>query len=241
MPGFRSLRCSLSVVLFAVASSVATVATTRVPVQADGLREYVDQARRFRFLYPAAFGAPSRGTNDGFGDRVAAVRFSVFSAGLGGELAVTRGAPVIDLQAVGGLYDEIALEIFPEPLRRVIVAALPPLSLTTFCQALAREQHLDPGTAALSALTAQQRAALVSVDRMRNVNPRVVQCTVSDTTITFDKEAAFQPGAPSLHIYGAVRFLESPYSTVQIVRAGPPPDPATLAQMAGVVRSWNRS
>jgi hypothetical protein len=223
-----------------LALGIATIATATASAQTAALREYVDQSRRFRFSYPAAFGVPSPGTNDGFEDRVAAVRFSVFSAGLGGELALTRGLPVIDLQAIGGLYDAIALEVFPEPLRRVIVTALPPLTLATFCQALGREQHLDPETAALSALTAQQRAAVVSVDRMRNVNPRVHQCVVNDATITFDKEAAFQPGAPPQHIYGAVRFLESPYSTVQIVRAGPPPDPVKLTQMANLVKSWSR-
>jgi hypothetical protein len=75
--------------------------------QAEPQREYADPARRFRFFSPASFGEPSPGTNDGFGDRVAAIRFSVFSSGIGGEAALTRGSPVIDLQAAGGLYDAI--------------------------------------------------------------------------------------------------------------------------------------
>jgi hypothetical protein len=53
--------------------------------QAGSQREYVDPGRRFRLSYPAEFGAPSPGTNDGFADRVAAIRFAVFSAGIGGE------------------------------------------------------------------------------------------------------------------------------------------------------------
>lgn len=181
--------------------------------------------------FPRSTEAPScdQGNNDGFEDRVAAIRFSTFSAGLGGEVALTRGLPVIDLQAVGGLYDAIAREVFPDPL-----------SPANFCQALAREQHLDPGHAALSPLTAPQRAAVVSVDGMRNVNPRVIQCVVNGTTVTFHKEAASQPGGPPQHVYGAVRFLASPYSTFQIVRAGPAPDSAILRQMTTLVRSWNR-
>ena len=208
--------------------------------QADAGVEYADAGGRFRFSYPSAFGAPLRGTNDGFEDRVAAIRFAVFSSGIGGEAALTRGFPLVDIQAVGGLYDSIALEVFPGPLRRLIVQALPPLSPTNFCQLLGQEQHLDPQIAALSQLTAQQRAAVASVDRMRNVAPRVIQCVVNDTTVTFDKEAGFQPGGPRQHIYGAVRFLEAPYSTFQIVRAGPAPDPAVLNQMTAIVRSWMR-
>jgi hypothetical protein len=207
--------------------------------QVGDRRDYVDAARGFSFSYPAAFGAPSPGTNDGFADRVAAIRFAVFSAGLGGEAALTRGRPVVDLQAAGGLYDAIALEIFPDDVRRVIVQALPPLSAENFCQQLALEQHLDPQVGALSQLTEQQRAAISSADRLRNVNPQVVQCTVSGTIVTFDKEAAFQPGGPRQHVYGAIRFLEPPYATFQIVRAGPAPDPAVLDDLSEVVRSWN--
>jgi len=215
-----------------ITAAIATLAFT----QADAGREYVDQGRRFRFSYPAAFGAPSTGTNDGFEDRVAAIRFATFSSGIGGEAALTRGLPVIDIQAVGGLYDAIALEVFPEPMRRLIVAALPPLSITNFCQLLAQEQHLDPQVAALSPLTAPQKAVVTSVDRMRNVSPRVIQCVVSGPTVTFDKEVGFQPGGPRQHVYGAVRFLEAPYTTFQIVRAGPVPDPAVLSQMTACDR-----
>ena len=108
-----------------VATFGVTVMVTLAFVQAENQREYVDPGRRFRFSYPAAFGAPSSGTNDGFEDRVAALRFAVFSSsGIGGEAALTRGFPVVDIQAVGGLYDAITLEIFPEPMRRQIVQAL---------------------------------------------------------------------------------------------------------------------
>lgn len=59
----------------------------------------------------AAFGGASRATNDGFGEHVAAIRFSTFRARFGGEAVLTRGFPVIDLQAAGGLYDSLTLEI----------------------------------------------------------------------------------------------------------------------------------
>jgi hypothetical protein len=41
-------------------------------------------------------------------------------------------------------------------------------------------------------------------------------------------------------VYGAVRFLEGPYSTFQVVRAGPAPDAALLRQIAALVKSWVR-
>jgi len=45
-------------------------------------QNYQDPQKRFAFSYPSEFGASSAGTDDGFGDRVAAVRFSAFSAGV---------------------------------------------------------------------------------------------------------------------------------------------------------------
>ena len=97
----------------AVTVGVAVMMTLTF-AQAENQREYVDPGRRFRFSYPAEFGAPSRGTNDGFEDRLAAIRFATFPSGIGGEAALTRGLPVVDFQAAGGLYDPITLEIFPE-------------------------------------------------------------------------------------------------------------------------------
>ena len=80
----------------------------RLGLGADGLVS--SAGPQFEFSYPAAFGTVSAGTNDGFEDRVAALRFS----GLRGvEAALTGGFPLVDRQAVGGLYDSITLEIFP--------------------------------------------------------------------------------------------------------------------------------
>jgi hypothetical protein len=226
--------------MLGVARWIAAVMMTLAFAPAGDQREYVDPGRRFRFSYPAEFGASSPGTNDGFEDRVAAIRFAAFSSGIGGEAALTRGLPVVDLQAAGGLYDSIALEIFPEPMRRLIVQALPPLSVTNFCRQIAEEQHLDPQIAALAGLTVQQKSVIASTDRMRNISPRVVRCIVDGTTVTFDKEVASQPGGPRQHVYGAIRFLESPYSTFQVVRAGSGPSLAVLGQMTSLVKSWSR-
>ena len=199
--------------------AVAVVMALAV-AQAGDLREYVDPAGRFRFFYPAEFGEPSRGTNDGFGDRVAAIRFGGWSSGLGGEAALTRGSPVVDIQAAGGLYDEITLEIFPNPIRRIVVRALAPLGVTNVCQQISQEQHLDPGSPALAGLTGQQRAAIAAVDRMRNVDPRVLRCVVDGSTVTFDKDTASQPAGPRQHVYGAIRFLDAPYATFQSCARG---------------------
>lgn len=218
------------------------LAAMLVCAQTDASREYVDAQGRFRFTYPASFGAASPGTNDGFGDRVAAVRFALFSSSaIGGEAALTRGFPVIDLQAVGGLYDAIVLELFPDPIRAAITGTLPRLTSANFCAALAQERHLDPELPAFTSLSPQQRAAIAGSDRMRNVGPRVVRCTVEGSVVTFDKDVAFQEGGPRQRVYGAVRFLEGAYSTFQIVRAGAPADPGLLDQMTAVVRSWASS
>lgn len=87
--------------------------------QPGTLRTYQDPQQRFQFTYPADFGAPSPGTDNGFRDRTAAIRFSESSAGvhagriiLGGEAVLTSGAPRLDLQAAGGLYDALTLQLW---------------------------------------------------------------------------------------------------------------------------------
>ena len=63
---------------------------------------------------------------------------------LGGEAVLTSEAPLLDLQAAGGLYDALSLQIFPAPIRNIIRNALPVLSSDTFCDLIGRERHLDP-------------------------------------------------------------------------------------------------
>ena len=233
----RNCACGALAMLAAFASAGAQTALDRV---------YLDPRGRFQFSYPASFGAISPGTDDGFDDRASAIRFENFSSGvsrtggqptLGGEAVVTRGFPLIDLQAAGGLYDAITLQIFPDAMRTAIVGALPPLRVDTFCAAIAREQHLDPNHPALQGMTPQQRATVAQADAMRHSNPRVLQCTVDGDTASFDEELG-APGGPRLRVYGAVRFLAGEYSTFQLVRGGMAPDATVLATMTGVVKSW---
>ena len=128
---------------------------------------------------------------------MAAIRFTVFSSsGIGGEVALTRGFPVVDIQAVGGLYDAITLEIFPKPMRQLIVQALAPLSATNFCQQIAQVQHLDPQVEVLARLTAQQKSVIAATDRMRNASPRVLQCVVDGTHRDVRQGSCLSTGRP---------------------------------------------
>lgn len=214
--------------------------------QSGGQSVYEDPQNRFTFRYPADFGTLSPGTNSGVGDRVAAIRFARFSAGvqggalvLGGEAVLTRGFPLLDLRAAGGLYDEITLEIFPPPMRDLILKTLQPLTASNFCAAIARERHVDPVSPAFASLTLRQREALGNVDQMGNINPKIVSCELREETIRFDKEVAFQAGGPRNHVYGAVRFLHEPYSMFQLIRgSGNAPSAALLDRMTEVVKSW---
>lgn len=202
---------------------------------------YHDPGGRFSFSYPASFGAPSKGTDDGFQDRAAAVRFEQFPARFGREAVVTRGFPLVDLQAAGGLYDEITLQIFPAPLRQRVLAALPRLTAASFCGAIAAAQHFDPDLPAFANLTPGQRQAIAGTDRMRNENISVRECRVEGDVVVFDKQRSAAPGAPEQHVFGAVRFLTGRYSTFQFIAGGEPPDSSVLSAMADVVRSFTEA
>jgi hypothetical protein len=218
---------------------------------ADSWMKYVDPEGRFTFYYPPEFGTPSPGTNNGYGQNVASIRFSAFSSGvraggivLGGEATLTRGFVLVDLQALGGLYDSITLEAFPEPLRSRIISNLVPLTPSNFCNEFIRSRHVDAGAAAFAGLTAQQREALLRADRFRNINPQLQRCGFTEDTVVFDKEASFDGQSPAdrQHIYGVVRFLPPPYSSFQIVRATKqPPAEGMLSKMAELVRSLTLS
>ena len=216
--------------------------------QPNGLRIYQDPQNRFQFIYPAGFGTPAPGTDNGFRTRVAAIRFSEFSAGahaghviLGGEAVLTSGAPQVDLMSAGGLYDAIGLQIFPEPIANTIRGALPALTPDTFCDAIRRGRHIDPADQRLAGLTAEQRSAIANVDQMGNVASTVLSCRVVSDTVTFKKKAAFDAAGTSRYIYGAIRFLPAPYSSFQLIRgSGDEPDEALTQQITAVVHSWKR-
>ena len=137
--------------------------------------------------------------------------------GLGGEAVLTRGPVVLDLQALGGLYDPIALEVVPEALRAEIEAGRPVATPATFCQILGDADHV----AAAPGLPASLRDAARQLDRMRNIDPQVARCQVDGQVATFHKEATFESAATSArqNIFGAIRFLDPPFSAFHIVRA----------------------
>ena len=200
---------------------------------------YRDPAGRFTFSYPSSYGSIGPGTDDGFLDRLAVFHFSSFPARYGGEPALTKGFPLVDLQALGGLYDSLTLQIFPEPLRTRVVSQLPRLTLANFCAALAEPRHLDPALPAFASLKPQERDAIGDTDVMRNAGPRVIECRTKGDLITFDKERAFQPGAPLQHVYGTVRFLTGTYSTFQLIAGGEAPDAAALRATEDLVASFS--
>lgn len=231
-----------------LACAMYAISVVMAQSQPDSLRSYKDPQNRFQFTYPAGFGTPGPGTDTGFRNRTAAIRFSEFSAGvhagritLGGEAVLTSGAPQLDLQAAGGLYDGITLQIFTEPIVNMIRNALPVLTSDKFCNAIGGERHLNPADQRFAGLTAQQRATIASVDRMGNISSKVLRCEVVGDTVTFDKEADFDPAGSSRHIYGSIRFLSTPYSSFQLIRgSGDEPGEALLQEMTAVVNSWKR-
>ena len=221
--------------------------TGKSEITLEGWLKYIDAQNRFSFSYPPTFGKPSQGSNNGFGDRVVAVRFSDFSSGvqngkivLGGEAALTKGFVVVDVQALGGLYDSIALEIFPDTLRNNIIANLPTLTTANFCGELSKEQHIDLKKPVFASLSQQQKDAIINMDKTRNINPQVIRCDVTGDTVTFHKEVTFEAGQVKSrqNIYGAIRFLKSPFSSFQLIRAiVEKPSQEELGTMTSVVNS----
>ena len=226
------LRCATSIAAVLIVTTIGAAS-----FQGPGLATYRDPQGRFTFEYPVSFGTPGRGTDDGFRERVAAVRFSDLM-GLGGEAVLTTGPIVVDVQALGGLYDPIALQVFPDAIQAQVVAVRPPVTRASFCQALGAADHLGAATG----LPERVREAARSVDRMRNIDPRIVRCQMAGDTVTFHKEATFVSGAVSArqHIFGALRFLDGPFSAFHIVRAAPAaPTDEELDVLTRIVGSFN--
>jgi hypothetical protein len=85
--------------------------------------------------------------------------------------------------------------------------------------------------------TADQRAAIRRVDQIRSIRPVVVRCELRDGVIAFDRETSFQEGAPRQHIFGAIRFLDGPTSSVQLVAGAPVPRAGVIDEIVALVRS----
>ena len=200
-----------------------------------GWRAFVDPQGRFEFSYPASFGDPVRGTDSGFRSRTAAFRFPAL-VGLGGEAVLTSGFIDVDIQALGGLYDSIARGILQDAEVPTLIAALPPLTAANFCSTLGAPDRVQG-----LKLTPRLLTAARMLDVMRNVSPVVRGCVVTDRVAVFHKEATFESGAMSArqHLFGAVRFLDAPYSSFQLIRgATAAPSAADLDVIERVVRSF---
>jgi hypothetical protein len=216
---------------------VATASATGWAQAEAGWTTYRDPEGRFRFEFPASFGTPERGTDSGFGNRVAAIRFSGLM-GLGGEAALIQGPVSVDIQALGGLYDPLTLQMLPPDALAAVLAARPAVTPDAFCRLLGAADHLGPDAALPGALVDAARG----LDRMRNIDPQVLRCVVDGGVATFHKTATFRAGTVSArqHIHGALRFLSGPYSAFQIVRAGPDaPSANDLAALTRMVRSFS--
>ncbi len=201
--------------------------------------QYRDPAGRFAFDYPASYGAAETGADNGFGGRVAALRFSTFSSrGVSGEAVLVRGTPFISALSLGGLYDDIASGTLPDSVKAALAKELTPISAANFCERLRAERHIDVNAAALAALPDRQREALARLDAFGHVEPRVVACEARDGIVTFQKDAAMAAGGPRRHTHGAIRFLSGPYSAFFVVRAGALADASTLKEMTDLVASW---
>ena len=233
---------SVVIRLLCAASVVAAMEIGRIEADAAAasqLAQYRDAKGRFEFDYPSSFGVPGAGTDNGFGGRVAAIRFAAFSTqGIGGEAVLLQGPPSVSVLALGGLYDDITSGALPDAMKAALAKALPRLTAASFCTQLRAERHIDAGAAAVAALGPRHREALLSLDSMGHIAPQVTRCEASGDTITFHKDATMVAGGARRHAYGAIRFLTGPYSAFYLVRAGQPPDATTLAQMSAVVASW---
>lgn len=202
---------------------------------------YRDPDGRFTFEYPKAWGQVTVGTNDGFGGRVAARKFSEGPGGrLGGEAVLTRGRVMVDLQALGGLYDAISLEMLPPAIAATVNRELINPGAKNFCDLLGQESHLNLTHPNLKKLNPQVRSAIIGLDHTRNVKPQVIQCVRQGDTVTFHKATTFRAGAVEArqHVYGAIRFLRDRFSSFQLVLGDTrPPAGETLSTLTAVVKS----
>ena len=222
-------------VLLATWVAIAAVHGQAQSAPQPGWRTFVDPQKRFEFSYPDSFGTPGPGTDSGFQNRVAAVRFSSL-VGLGGEAAVTSGFIDVDIQALGGLYDAITRSVLPDADANTLVAVLPPITPANFCALLGAADRVQG-----LALPPRLLPAVKMLDASRNVNPVVRRCDVSGGVAVFHKETTFEAGKVSArqHVFGALRFLAAPYSSFQFVRGlNTSPAAADLDAADRIVRSF---
>ena len=211
----------------------------------NGWLTYTDAGGRFSFLYPSIFGEALAGTNRNFfgtEDEEYSIAFPHGPKGI--DVVVTKGRVWIVAQALGGLHDSTTLggiiEVLPPLLRTSLLAHASSLKITNFCEELSKKQHIDRNDPGFMSLTSVQKNMIINLDRTRNIDPGVIKCEVSGEVVTFHKIVTFESEKfkNRQHIYGAVRFLDAPFSSFQIVQVSTePPTEQLLQGMSAIVRS----
>ncbi len=223
----------------------------------NGWETYRDLENRFRFSYPTGFGTPRKDNRMDMpdSDTGETIFFPNFSYGirngkqvLEGNLVIRSGRVWVNAQALGGLYDPISvgalIDTFPAVFQEKLLKQAASLTITNFCNELSKDEHISINDTSLSNMTLQQKKAITQLDRMRNLEPKIISCRVLDNIVTFHKKvvAKFGQFSNPQHIYGAISFRNGVFSSVQFIRITTnPPNDKLLDAMAEVVRSFKES
>ncbi len=233
---------------------LTTLVVTALSAQAEEWKIYIDPQGRFEFSYPQEFGTPAPDIRVDMpgGDKGELIKFPEFSYGLrGGKiilegcLVVRSGRTWVGAQALGGFYDPIIagglIEAFPPTIKSKIQSLAENINVNNFCAELAKPEHIKADDPDLQELAPEIKQVVIGLDSMGNLHPRVFSCVTSADTVVFHKQAVFQSGqVTSLRqIYGAVRFLKWPFSSVQLIRISvDPPSKEMLDTMLRIVNSF---
>jgi len=170
---------------------------------------YIDPDGKFAFQYPPEFGSPNdtivtRGYDDGAGnDHSDAIFFNKFTRkGFLGELFLTTGRIWMSA-GLGGFHSRLA--VFntgkPSEFGQRILDHISALSLDNICDELAKELHINES----------------DFDKNKNIDPKLIKCSVSGDTVTFHKTAIYGSVSGLQNFYGAIRFSAASFSSVQLI------------------------
>ena len=233
-------------VTFAESPSSAIVLNEKLSI-------YRDAQNRFEFSYPANFGIPTSDIRSDMpgGDSGEAFFFPQFSHGfrngkvvLEGDVVVRSGRAWVS-GALGGLYDPILvggfISVFPPVLQKKLFELAENLTIPNFCNELSKAEHIAIDDPALADLSGERKQAVIELDQMRNLDPKVITCKIFGDTVVFDKQvlARFGKFSNIQHIYGAIRFMNGLFTSVQFIRiTREPPSEKLLETMTKVVQSF---
>ena len=237
-----------------LASVIAGFIFTSISAQAGEWKVYTDPQGRFEFSYPQEFGTPVPDIRVDMpgGDKGELIKFPEFSYGLRGGKIILEGCLVIragrtwvQAQALGGLYDPIIagglIGAFPPKIKDKIQSLAENINVNNFCSELSKPEHIRADDPDMQELAPEINQVVTGVDSMGNLNPKVISCTTSANTVVFHKQAVFQSGQVTSmrQIYGAVRFLKWPFSSVQLIRiSADAPSKELLDTMLRIVNSF---